>query len=536
MRSAPKRHGGRAAAAAAMAAGVIISAPANAAAPPRAACLDDGRCFPTLELALAATHDGSVVRLGAGTFAGDVTIAHDIELAGAGRRRTVIRGGGPVLTVAASGRPAVSIHDLTISGGVTTASGRCATICGDGYADATALGGGIAVPPAADGSAGATVTVADAAITANRAAPATTVASVRSVCPNGPCRFGFAGGGGIDNAGDLTLIDSAVTANHAGGALNSDAEGGGILNEEPGTVTLRHTVVAGNHATASAPNGRFAEGGGIFAAGGTLTVDGGAIRRNTAALASALPSDVAQVAIAAGIHITEGASADIADASIDANRLTVSNSAGDALAFSAAIHGDGPVVVRRSSISHNSVTATTSIGSAHADAGAAELNAAGSTISASRLVGNRVTVHAPTGTADAAAGALVTAGFEAITISHSLLLDNAVTATSQTGEADGQGGGLSNIGILDLRNTPVAANAVTVDGAAGGAHGGGIWNGEAPDGPPLELALTTSPVVHNQLKAGVGLQASGGGLFTTTPVRLTRSPIAGNTPDQCAGC
>ena len=264
-----------------------------------------------------------------------------------------------MLTVAAAGRPTVAIHDLTISGGVTTASGRCATICGDGYADATALGGGIAVPPAADGSAGATVTVSDADITANRAEPATTVPSVRSVCPNGPCRFGLAAGGGIDNAGDLTLINTAVTANHAGGALNSDAEGGGILNEEPGTVTLRHTVVAGNEATASAPNGRFAEGGGIFAAGGTLTVDGGAVRQNAAALASALPSDVAQAAIAAGIDVTEGASADIAEASIDANRLSVSNSAGDALAFSAAIHGDGAVVVRRSSISHNSITATT---------------------------------------------------------------------------------------------------------------------------------------------------------------------------------
>ena len=135
MRSVPNRLGGRAAAAAVMAAGVIMSAPAYAAPAPGAACLDDGRCFPALALALAATHDGSVVRLGAGTFAGGVTIAHDIELAGAGRQRTDIRGGGPVLTVAAAGRPTVAVHDLTISGGVTTASGRCATVCGDRYAE-----------------------------------------------------------------------------------------------------------------------------------------------------------------------------------------------------------------------------------------------------------------------------------------------------------------------------------------------------------------------------------------------------------------
>ncbi len=94
-------------------------------------------------------------------------------------------------------------------------------------------------------------------------------------------------------------------------------------------MTLRHTVVAGNQATASAPNGRFAEGAGIFAAGGTLTVHGGAVRQNTAALASALPSDVAQAAIAAGIDITEGASADITDASTAPVRLSGSPIAGN---------------------------------------------------------------------------------------------------------------------------------------------------------------------------------------------------------------
>jgi hypothetical protein len=301
-------------------------------------------------------------------------------------------------------------------------------------------------------------------------------------------------------------------------------------------VTLRDTVLADNRATASVPNGRFAEGGGIFAAGGPITVDGGAVRRNAATLASALPSDVDQAAIAAGIDVTEGASADISGASIDANRLSFSNAAGDALAFSAAIHGDGVIRVRHSSISGNSVTASTPVGSAHADAGAGELNAGGSAVSATRLVGNRVAVDAPAGTADAAAGALVTGGFDPITVEHSLLLDNAVAATTRTGEADGQGGGLSNLGILDLVDTPIAANTVSVDGPAGSARGGGIFNGEAPDGPPLELALTRSPVVRNRLETPAGLTALGGGLFTTAPVRLSGSPIAGNVPDQCTGC
>jgi hypothetical protein len=97
-----------------------------------------------------------------------------------------------------------------------------------------------------------------------------------------------------------------------------------------------------------------------------------------------------------------------------------------------------------------------------------ECAAGGSAVTAARLVGNQVTVHAPTGTADAAAGALVTAGFEAITINHSLLLDNTVTATSRTGEADGQGGGLSSIGILNCatRPSPRAPSPSTAQPAA----------------------------------------------------------------------
>ena len=127
-----------------------------------------------------------------------------------------------------------------------------------------------------------------------RVDPAETVPSPRSVCPSGPCRFALAGGG-IDNWGVLTLKNTRVAGNRLGGALNSEAVGGGILEEETGQMTLENSVVAGNRSIASAPNGRFAEGGGIFVAGGTLTIRGGAVAHNLAALDSALPNDVGQL-------------------------------------------------------------------------------------------------------------------------------------------------------------------------------------------------------------------------------------------------
>ena len=52
----------------------------------------------------------------------------------------------------------------------------------------------------------------------------------------------------------------------AGGGLASDAGGGGIwtaTNGGAGTLTLINSTVTGNTRDRSAPNGRFAEGGGI---------------------------------------------------------------------------------------------------------------------------------------------------------------------------------------------------------------------------------------------------------------------------------
>jgi hypothetical protein len=43
-------------------------------------------------------------------------------------------------------------------------------------------------------------------------------------------------------------------------------------------------------------------------------------------------------------------------------------------------------------------------------------------------------------------------------------------------------------------------------------------------------------VTRNSLSGSPGITVQGGGLFTTLPVTLRHSVIAGNTPDQCFGC
>ena len=81
----------------------------------------------------------------------------------------------------------------------------------------------------------------------------------------------------------------------------------------------------------------------------------------------------------------------------------------------------------------------------------------------------------------------------------------------------------------------MTANSLTANGAAGSAQGGGIgvfsFGGPAP-----VLTLTDAVVTGNSVAGSAGLTIQGGGLFTTFPVTLTKTVLAGNKPDQCFGC
>jgi hypothetical protein len=318
--------------------------------------------------------------------------------------------------------------------------------------------------------------------------------------------------------------------------LTADAVGGGILNRAFGTLTLKHSMVTGNHAAVTPPNGQAADGGGITMVGGTLTMTDSQVSDNTADASSAVPSDVEQNAVAGGIHVQENASATVRTSTITGNSISSTNSVGDANAASGGLHADGPIVLSDSTVSDNTAAATAANGSANVDSGAGEINA-DATIGNTRFTGNSVAATSPAGVAHAAAGAIVTAAFDRMTISDSIISDNRLTATTTTGSSTVQGGGIANIGVLTLRNTGVSDNRTTASGPNGYARGGGIFNGSAPDGPPLtQLALVDSEVTYNALTASPGIAVQGGGLFTPFPLTQTISVIAHNVPDQCYGC
>ena len=523
-----------------------ITAPMLVGAGPAAAATANvcpsGCPYTQIAPALAAAKNGDKIKIGPGTYDGGVTIDVSVKLIGAGAGRTIISGGGPVLTIGefgASSEPAVSIEGVTVTGGITRSSPESTPFIGQ--EGVFAAGGGVEIPPNADFSGGATVTISSSIITGNRVAPSATVSSGLP-CPGGDCPFAFAGGGGIDSWGTLTLANTTVSNNSVGSAsglsaLASDATGGAITSFL-GPLTINGSAVHGNHASATGPNGRFAEGGAISASGGTLKINNSSVTDNSAALAASLPNSVELLANGGGIHISSDVSvATISNTTISGNAVSMTNTIGDAEAFSGGVHVnlDVDFTMSNSVVADNSVSSATlagSTGDAEGDSGAGEVLGK---IANTRMTGNNVTVTSVAGDTTALAGALIYFG----SITNSVITDNHVQASSPGGAVFAAGGALVvDEPGLTLRSTQVSGNTVDASGASGSAQGGGIFDALVPSGPPGgPLTLLNSSVTGNALSGGAGITLQGGGLYVQRqPLTLTRSVIAGNSPDQCFGC
>ena len=515
------------------------------AGPAFAATLDvcpSGCAYAEIAPALAAAHDGDTIKIGAGTYDGGLTVDVSVELVGAGANSTIINGGGPVVTIGefgASSEPTVSIDGVTITGGITRSSPESTPFTGQ--EGVFAAGGGVEIPPNADFCGGARVTITNSVITGNRVAPSDT-APVGPDGPSGPCPFAFAGGGGIDSWGTLRLSNTTVSNNRVGSAsglstLASDATGGAITSFL-GPLRISGSVIHGNQASASAPNGRFAEGGALSVSGGTVKLTNSSVTDNSGALAASLPNSVELLANGGGIHVSGDVSTvKIRNTTISGNSISMTNSVGDAEAFSGGIHVNLGVdfTMSNSVVGHNSVSSSTlagSSGNAEGDSGAGELLG---TINNTRLTGNTVTASSAAGDATAFAGALIYFG----SITDSVISDNHVHASSPSGTVFAAGGAL----VVDepgasLRNSELSANTVEANGASGSAQGGGILDAPITDGPPGgPLRLLNTRVTGNTLSGSPGIALQGGGLFIQdNPLTLTHSVIANNSPDQCFGC
>jgi hypothetical protein len=501
-------------------------------------CVGGPGCYPTLAAALAAATDGDTVRVNPGTYAGGIAIVHSITLQGAGAGKTIIAGGGPVLTLGsykAAAEPTISIDGVTITDGVTTTSAESRDWAGeDGV---FAFGGGIDIPPDASLAGGATVLISNSVVTQNEAAPTVTLGCTQ------PCNpFAEAAGGGIYNAGHLTLRNTIVDHNTSGGPIVSKAIGGGILGTPNGSsLTVENSTVSDNRVTVADPNGVQATGAGILSETGAFVVRNSVITGNRSELTSTKASvDGPFFANVAGIGCDR--SATIINTRIENNVVTASDPNGQPAAFDSGMgcgNSGGPLTLQNSSISYNHVEAhvadTTDSGP---DGTAVEFDDT-ATVSNTIITGNSVTVTTAGGIAGAQGAVLNFAPNPSnpTTISNSLIKNNTMTADSGGGGAASvQGGGIANTGALALQNTVISGNSGTANGSGGFGQGAGVWNGSLFGSDATLLTIDRTIVTANSLSGGVGAPLQGAGIYSFGfAATLTRSTVEGNSPDQCFG-
>jgi hypothetical protein len=525
----------------------LATATTGESAPKGSLCVGGPHCYSTVQAAVDAASDGDTIRVGPGTFTGGVTITKSLTLAGVDAHASKISGGGPVVTIGSTtSAPTVTLTNLTISGGLTTSNphapecGLDVPVCGPGYADATATGGGI------ETFAGTTVTLSHSIVTGNRATPALTTNSVKATCANGPCPAAFGDAGGIDVWGTMTLIDSTVSDNHASAPAQSN--GGGIAVHSGASLSLQGSRVVGNSAAATAPAGRFVSGGGIFVNGdATLTMDDSSVDGNSALLASSLATPYpiqdgnpdSSNSIGGGIFLNDGSTATIRNSTLNGNTVSVNTPSNQSFGADAALCACGGVslTVANAQVDGNKLLVT-ALANDYGPNGPAifEADGDGTNITNTHIDGNTGAV-----TTSGDSGGLIGAvaffpgGDVPTLLTNSSISNNTMTANAPNGAAEIDGAGLFNNGPLVVGSSTISGNRGTATGGSAVGTGGGIANGLF--GGPAPLTLQNSRVTNNVLSGSTGATLSGGGIYTVGfPVTLTNTIVAHNAPDDCEGC
>ncbi len=174
-----------------------------------------------IQAAVNCAESGDVLLIAAGTYVENVTIAKNLTLTGVGAATTTISGSGVGRTITVTTVVAVSLNNLTISGGAATD--------------------------------GAGVHTSASTLTLNRVTLSGNNASAR-------------GGAIFTEAGTVNLLRSIVSGNSA-------PNGGGIYSAA-GTVNVTGGTVTANSATGA--------GGGVYTQGGTLNASSNAVTANSA--------------------------------------------------------------------------------------------------------------------------------------------------------------------------------------------------------------------------------------------------------------
>ena len=302
---------------------------------------------------------------------------------------------------------------------------------------------------------------------------------------------------------------------------------------------MRNDIVTGNVAEKDGGDGFRVEGGGIEVQDGeAFSISDSLVTRNSASYSSSSDAPTDVLVDGAGVHVGDGGTASIANTTISDNVAAASGPLGEPTAASAGlVVGQSTLALTNSTISGNRVVLVAASTEDPGPSGSAFEFDGYATISNVRVVDNSTSIKVSSGVAGATGAVLsLDQDPQAALLSNSVISGNSVTVASATGSATIQGVGITNNGELELRNDLISGNTGTALAPSGFAQGGGIWNGEVFAPPPLSLLVQDSAITGNVVTGSPGVNVAGGGIFTTSPITLAHSLVAGNRPNQCTGC
>ncbi len=347
----------------------------------------------------------------------------------------------------------------------------------------------------------------------------------------------------VTAAGNLTLIDLAITGGHAN-VDGTGLGGGGIYNA--GTLTLTNVTVSGNQSGTT--------GGGVSNRLGTTTVTGGTIANNSAANAGGgLYNRSGNVTIASSTVSGNSSTADadpavgggIASHAIEANtslvltQVTVTGNSAEGVGGGGIDNSASSNRVATVQISDSQIEFNAANGADHTEGlGGGIQNSffRGTANASANLTIERSTLRHNT----AVDGGGISNGIDLPSnlIATLTLLRSAVygNTTSGTGFVVGSGGGIYNVnGVATIANSTISGN---VAGGSGGptdfsGHGGGIL-AVALNGPST-VSLINSTVAFNTAATRGGGVA---GLAFSQPgdVRFNNSLVGANVAPTNASC
>jgi len=305
-------------------------------------------------------------------------------------------------------------------------------------------------------------------------------------------------GGAIRNSGDLTLVASLITGNHARQSLY--AAGGGIYSDDSLSIIggeISGNSVSGIYSFNFPFSQNHANGGGI-ASTGSLTIVGSQIRDNRATASLAYGGGVSSQGT---VTVSESTISDNTAEGIDTPNFTRDEA-----------HGGGVFSEGSNAISDSTISGNVADGDYAYGGGVAAtsyLSLIRSILSGNQADGN-----------DYAYGGGV-AGSDHVLVANSQIIENVAVTDYQV--FGGHGGGI-------YANLSLTLSESLVSGNTSDREGGGIFSRN-------NLLITASTISQNGifLNYSSDVRALGGGIYASKLATITTSTISGNNAEYGGG-